>query len=261
MDESLIRSNFKSPNKFHLHVFNEIDSTNSFLVNLGNRNEPEWTIAVAEKQNAGKGRLNRKWESPEGVGLWFSVLLRPDIHPDQSHLVNLLCAISLSDFLEHKIKSATGKDIDINLKWPNDLLIDGKKLSGILLQTSIMAEKVGFLVLGIGLNVNQNINDFPDDLKDRAISLKIITNVEWNRDLLLAEFMEYLYENYNYYFPENQDEILNIYQAKVLYKNEIITLNYDGSHVKGIFKGLSSTGYLILQIGEEEKIITTGEII
>jgi BirA family biotin operon repressor/biotin-[acetyl-CoA-carboxylase] ligase len=261
MNESLIQSYLSSQNKFHLHVFNEIDSTNSFLVNLGNKGAPEWSVAVTEKQIAGKGRLNRKWESPEGVGLWLSILLRPDIHPDQSNLINLLCAMSLSDFLEQKIKSTVETDININLKWPNDLLVNRKKLSGILLQTSIISERVSFLVLGIGLNVNQSVDDFSDELKKRAISLRMITNVELERELLFAEFLEFFYKNYYLYFPENQNEIVNSYRKKVLYQNEMIKVNFNEKQVEGIFKGLTSNGYLILQIGEEEKIISTGEIV
>ena len=261
MDESLIRSKLKSPENFNLHVLDEIDSTNSYLAHLGNKDALEWTVVVAEKQTAGKGRLSRKWESPAGMGLWFSILLRPNIKPDDCHLLNLLIAVLLSDYLEQKIKSVTGKKIDVNLKWPNDLYIDNKKLTGILLQTSITAAKVNFLVLGIGLNVNQDLTDFPNELREKAVSLKMETEKIWNREELFTEFLEFLYKRYNFYFPEKQKEILDLYQKKVLFKNEMITVDFNGNKVKGIFKGLSSQGYLILQSGEEERIITTGEMV
>lgn len=261
MDESLIRSNLKLSENFHLYVLNEIDSTNSFLGQLGNKDALEWTVVVAEKQTAGKGRLSRKWQSPAGVGLWFSILLRPNIRPDDCHLLNLLIAVLLADYLERKIKSITGKKIDINLKWPNDLYIKNKKLAGILLQTSITATKVNFLVLGIGLNVNQGLVDFPNELKKKAVSLRMETDKIWDREELLSEFLEFFHENYNFYFPEKQKEILDLYQNKVLFKNEIITVDFNGNKVEGIFKGLSSQGYLILQNGKEERIITTGEMV
>jgi BirA family biotin operon repressor/biotin-[acetyl-CoA-carboxylase] ligase len=261
MEESLIRTNLSVSKRFRLHVFDKIDSTNSYLVELGRKDGPEWSVAVAEEQVAGRGRMNRSWESHRGVGLWFSILLRPEIKVDYCHLVNLFAALSLSDFLEQKIKSTVGKQININVKWPNDLLVNHKKLCGILLQTNILADRVNFLVLGIGLNVNQTENDFADKIKESAVSLKIATQINWNREELLAQFLGYFYQNYYHFFPERQHELMDLYQEKVLYKNQVVTVSLNGRSVSGVFKGLTPQGYLILNREGEERIISTGEIV
>lgn len=260
MNESLIRSGLRSPDNFKLHVFEEIDSTNSYLLELGKRNSPEWTVAVSEMQTMGRGRLDHSWESPSGVGLWFSILLRPDISAEDCHLVNLLAAVSLANYLERHISNMTGKELNVGLKWPNDLLINGKKLSGILLQSNISAERASLLVLGIGLNVNQTELDFPHEIREKAISLRMITSREWNREELLSGFMEYYYENYYRYLPKKKEEIIELYMKKVLYLDQKISINLNGKMATGVFGGLTPQGYLIIQNGELERIVTTGEI-
>jgi BirA family transcriptional regulator, biotin operon repressor / biotin---[acetyl-CoA-carboxylase] ligase len=260
MDESLIRSGLRSPDHFQLHVFEEIDSTNSYLLELGKRNLPEWTMAVSEMQTRGRGRLDRSWESPSGVGLWFSILLRPNIRPEDCHLVNLLGAVSLADYLERYISNIIGKELNIGLKWPNDLFSNGRKLSGILLQSNISSERTNLLVLGIGLNVNQTKLDFPHAIREKAISLRMLTNREWNREELLAGFLEYYYENYYRYLPKKREEIIELYMKKLLYVDQKISINLSGETVTGVIRGLTAQGYLIIQNGGGERIITTGEI-
>lgn len=260
MNEFVIQSGLKSPDHFALHFFDEIDSTNLYLVEQGKRDAPDWTVAISETQTQGRGRLDRNWESPSGVGLWFSILLRPNIRPDDCHLVNLLSAVSLADYLEQQIRTATGKEVDIRLKWPNDLFINGRKLSGILLQSNILAKRINFLVLGIGLNVNQTETDFPPEIREKAVSLRMATNHEWGREELLAGFLEFFYENYHRFLPLNKKEIIELYLKKVLYMERDITIRINGEIIEGVFKGLTPQGYLILQSGGEEKIITTGEI-
>jgi len=260
MDEFLIRSGLKSPDRFHLRVFEEIDSTNLYLMELGKRDAPEWTVAVSEEQTRGRGRLDRNWESPAGVGLWFSILLRPNIKPDDCHLVNLLSAVSLADYLEQQIRGKMAGNFNIGLKWPNDLFINDKKLSGILLQSNISAERINFLVLGIGLNVNQAEMDFPDEIREKAVSLRMATSHEWSREELLAGFLEFYYENYYRFLAMNKKEIIELYTKKVLYMGEDIIIRMNGETIGGVFKGLTPQGYLVLQSGDEEKIITTGEI-
>jgi BirA family biotin operon repressor/biotin-[acetyl-CoA-carboxylase] ligase len=260
MNESLIRSGLKSFDRFHLHVIEEIDSTNLYLMEQGKKDAPEWTVAISEEQTRGRGRLDRRWQSPAGVGLWFSILLRPAISPDDCHLVNLLSAVSLADYLEQQIRGKMAGDFNIGLKWPNDLFIRGKKLSGILLQSNISAGRIHFLVLGIGLNVNQTVMDFPDKIREKAVSLRMATGHKWSREKLLAGFLEIFYEKYYRFLPLKKKDIIESYLKKVLYMDEEISININGKTIGGVFKGLTPQGYLVLQSGNEEKIITTGEV-
>lgn len=259
MDESLILSGLSDPERFHITAFKEIDSTNAYLMQLGKKGAPEWTVAVSEVQTSGRGRLGRVWHSPQG-GLWFSILLHPDLKPEYSHHINMICALSLADFLENEIKTKTNYQLSIDLKWPNDVLIQKKKLCGILLQSNIISDKINFLVVGIGINVNQTAEDFPGDLRDKATSLKIAGGRDWNRAELLGGFLEYFHKDYHYYLAQS-DLLLDSYLEKVISKGEVISLKQNGNTIKGIFKGLSPQGYLILQQGSEETVITTGEII
>lgn len=261
MDERLIRPHLHLPGQGQLYVFEEIDSTNAFLIKLGRQGAPEWTIAVAERQTRGRGRLRRSWESPAGVGLWFSVLLRPDTTPAYSNLINLLAAVSLANFLEQQIEHRTGKQIPIALKWPNDLFIQEKKLCGILVQTNVTGNKVSFLILGIGLNVNHSLTHFSDEIRHSAISLKMATGCEWNREELLSRFLNHFHNQYRLYQEKGYDPILASYWEKVKFRGELVAVNLNREIVEGLFEGLTPQGFMILRCKDGRRIISSGEIV
>lgn len=159
-----------------LHWFTEIDSTNT--ATLHQAGLAEGAIIAADLQRAGKGRLGRTWQSPPGVNLYFSLVLYPKLPKPQWGGFSLTAGVALAQTL-----SELG--VDVNLKWPNDLQVAGRKLGGILLES-----KGDRLVIGVGLNVNQTV--FSDDLL--ATSLKTISGKAWRRDLLLSRLAEKLFE-------------------------------------------------------------------
>src|SRR6202142_2836025 len=150
-----------------IRVFEQTTSTNDVIEKLARDGVKEGAVVFAESQTKGRGRLGRKWISPERKGLWFSVLLRPDLRPQEATQLTVASATAL----RRAIQSATGLQPEI--KWPNDILIGGKKVAGILTELNAELDKVRYVILGIGIDVNLDANEFPVELKKNATSLKI----------------------------------------------------------------------------------------
>ncbi len=260
MNKAHIEERLSKPELFHFHVYSEVDSTNETLANLARCDAPEWTIVLAETQLRGKGRYHRHWHSPANRGVWMSLLLRPEFDVKYLNLINLLAAWTLAHYLETETRLTRSHKIQIDLKWPNDLLIAGKKLSGILLESSFNGNRIQHVVLGIGVNINQTVEDFPVELRETATSLRILTGVEWQRESLVAGFLELFYENYQRFLPNRYSEIIDLYEQKVLSMGREIMVKTQHESISGIFSELTPEGYLVLNCNGENKIISTGEI-
>ena len=160
----------------------------------------EGAVIVAEHQTAGRGRFDRQWESPPGKGLLFSILLSPDLKSDRMQLIGLMASLGVVDGVEELINAEcppsasnhNSSSVHLQLKWPNDILVDGKKLCGILCETSCDPDGRRFVVAGIGLNVNQSEDDFPPWLRRTANSLYIITKQTQPREKLLGLILSYI---------------------------------------------------------------------
>lgn len=146
--------------------FDTLDSTNNYARGLAERGCADGMTVIAAQQTSGKGRLGRKWESPAGKGIYMSIVLRPHVAPAQTQILTLAAAVAVV----RAIQSTTG--VAAGIKWPNDIIADGRKLCGILLETSCEAERVNYIILGIGINYSQEEKDFPEELREKAISLK-----------------------------------------------------------------------------------------
>ena len=168
----------------------EVDSTNSWARILGSGTAVEGTVCIAESQTRGKGRLGRSWESAFGKGLWFSMILRPRLSPAEIAVITLLTAVTMTQ----AIYEVSG--IQLQVKWPNDLVYDNRKLVGILAELNGEMDLINYLILGIGLNVNQNPADFPPELASKAISLKMIVKQEIARVEVLKRFLEIFEDAY-----------------------------------------------------------------
>src|ERR1017187_8118407 len=149
-----------------IRVFEQTTSTNDVIERLARDGVKEGAVVFAESQTRGRGRLGRKWMSPPRRGLWFSVLLRPDLRPQEATRLTVASATAL----RRAIETQTG--LKPNIKWPNDILIHGKKVAGILTEMSAELDCVKYVVLGIGVDVNLNHSDFPAELRKLATSLK-----------------------------------------------------------------------------------------
>lgn len=165
----------------NMHYFSEIDSTNEAVKRLARSKEVEGTTVIADKQTAGKGRLGRVWDSPSGTNIFMSILLRPQIKPDKASQITLIAGLAMCE----TIREATG--LDAKIKWPNDIVINGKKVCGILTEMSAEIDCINYVVVGIGVNVNQI--EFPKELP-YATSLKIEGQKEYQRGNIIGMFFD-----------------------------------------------------------------------
>ena len=174
-----------------LYFYPETDTTNDRIRELALEGLPEGTLAVAEMQTASRGRMGRAWQAPKDSGIWMSLLLRPDIPPMQASVLTLLTGIAIAEAIEEVT------DVEVGIKWPNDILLNGKKLVGILTEMDCDMEKIHSVTVGMGINVNTKT--FPEDLQDIATSLYLETGREYDRAEIVGCVMKHfeaLYEEF-----------------------------------------------------------------
>lgn len=168
-----------------LYYYEEIGSTNDEAFRLARQGVPEGTVLVAESQSAGKGRMQRVWHSPAGANIYTSIILRPTFEPSRATQISIAAGVAVAETLGGYCPG------NVSLKWPNDVLVAGRKICGILAQMKLSGNTIDFVVVGIGINVNMKREDFPPDIKDIATSLAVETGGETSRMELIIE----LYEN------------------------------------------------------------------
>ena len=234
--------------------FDEISSTNVKAKELAQNNIEDGSIIISERQTLGSGRFNRKWISPRG-GLWFTLVLKPQIPPNEAPKVTQIAAASI-------YKTLKAYDINANIKWPNDIILNNKKLCGILAEMKCDMDSVHYLVLGIGMNVNINKNDFDESTKSIATSLKIELNREFKRVELLANFLKN-FENLYFKFVNNLDlsETISICKNHSnIFGKKAKLITYNNEEIVTCIS-LSDAGDLIVRdnLGNE-KAVLTGEI-
>ncbi|MFR1387427.1 MAG: biotin--[acetyl-CoA-carboxylase] ligase [Anaerotignum sp.] len=171
-----------------IYFYEETDTTNNRARELALEGAPEGTLVVAEKQTAGRGRRGKVWESPLGTGIWMSLVLRPQILPAEASVLTLLCGLATAE----AIKAETG--LSAGIKWPNDILINGKKAVGILTEMDCEMSEVHFVIPGIGINVNTA--SFPPEIADIATSLYLECGKTVSRRRLVHKVLERLEEHY-----------------------------------------------------------------
>ncbi len=198
--------------------YESIDSTNIECKRLANRGEVHGTVVVAEEQTNGKGRIGRSWSSPIGSGIWMSILLRPNIPPIYASKLTLLGAAAV-------YKSLKEMKIESYIKWPNDIVLDGKKICGILTEMNAEIERINYVIMGIGINVNTK--EFPEDIKDKATSIGNYVGQEVDRKAIIASIINNLEQLYNkFIYEEDFSEIINISrEASILLGKEIRIIN------------------------------------
>jgi BirA family biotin operon repressor/biotin-[acetyl-CoA-carboxylase] ligase len=169
--------------------FDSVNSTNTKAKEIASDVE-EGTVLIAEEQTKGRGRLGRNWVSPKGKGIWMSIVIKPDLNPIEASKVTQVAAAAVSEGIRNI-------GVDNYIKWPNDIIINGKKVCGILTEMSGELNRINYIVVGIGINVNNDIDEFPDELKRKATSLKIESGIKIERKKLVAEILNNFEELYN----------------------------------------------------------------
>ncbi len=242
-------------------TFDQLESTNSEAERLARVGESAGTVVVAAEQTAGKGRYRRRWNSPPGLGLWFSVILRPEIEIKYLNLINLTTALAVCDFCNRIIqRSSAAQKIPIKLKWPNDIMFDQRKLCGILLESGIKNSTLEYVVVGIGLNVNHRPEDFPEELRERAVSLRELTGGEWNLKNLLDDLLAFYFDEIEQALHSGYKGIIKRYEEQLLFMNQPVRIELQDKTVSGIIRGIDQFGYLRLESEGREQLITAGDV-
>jgi BirA family biotin operon repressor/biotin-[acetyl-CoA-carboxylase] ligase len=246
--------NTKEIGKKILH-FDTIDSTNSKAKELANNGEEHGTIVVSEEQTLGRGRMGRSFVSPKGKGIWMSIILRPDIDPLRISLITQIAAAAVNTAL-------TQFGVDSKIKWPNDIILKGKKVCGILTEMSGELTKINYVVLGIGLNANIDCDDFTEEIKEIATSLKIQFERDFDRKALMASVInnfEALYDEF-----EKKDDISNtikICKDKSILIGKNIKVIQRNMEIKAKVLDINEEGLLVVEYEDGTiKSLISGEI-
>ncbi|MBQ3193128.1 MAG: biotin--[Oscillospiraceae bacterium] len=220
-EQILSKLSLSYPWKDYFHYFTELDSTNDRLKIMARRGAPHGTVLIADHQTGGHGRMGRSFHSPEGVGIYFSILLRPSCSPQE--LMHLTCATAVA--MCDAVENATG--LRPGIKWTNDLVSGKRKLGGILTELGLnTGGRVDYAIIGIGLNCCHEEADFPEDIRAIAGSLAMVTGKEIDRSTVAAAMMEALH---------HMDSILLTQKDGILsqYRRDCITVGQDISLVRG----------------------------
>ena len=236
-----------------VHHFETLDSTNDLAKELAAQGAPEGTVVVAEAQTGGRGRLGREWNSPPGVGLYVSLVLRPMLPPMELPQITLTTAVAVVRAVRRVAGVAPG------IKWPNDLLFNGKKLGGILTEMETESDRIRYVVVGLGLNVNNP--GFPPELAATATSLTLTAGGTFSRVNLLKAWLEEFEELYGRFLNQGFSEILEEWKCSTVTLGRAVTVRQGSREISGQALDIAPDGALLLRTASGETVrVTSGEI-
>ena len=234
--------------------FDTIDSTNTKAQELAEKGYPSGTLVVADKQESGKGRRGRSWVSPSGTGIFMTLMIKPDINPNNASMLTLVAALAVAK----AITSVTGEEALI--KWPNDIVVNGKKVCGILTEMNAQFDYINHIVVGIGINVHNE--SFPEEISQMASSLMIEAGGKrFHRAQIIAETMSY-FEQYYDTFLKTQDlsAFVREYDELLVNRNKSVRVLDPKEPFDGKAMGITPKGELIVDTWESRKLVSSGEV-
>lgn len=239
-----------------VYYFDKTDSTNTEAKRFANasRSSDHGSLFVAEMQESGKGRRGREWVAPAGTNIAFTLLLRPEFPPNKASMLTLVMAISVTEALEKLCRT------EFQIKWPNDILLNKKKICGILTEMSAEMDYINHVVIGVGINVN-NV-DFPDEIKMTATSLFAETNQKWSRAEIIAEIMHCFEENYKSFLETmNLEWMLAKYNQHLVNREAGVRVLDPAGEYTGIAQGITNEGELVVEKESGEIVnVYAGEV-
>ncbi len=237
--------------------FDSVDSTNTEALRLARDGAVEGAVIVADTQKQGRGRVGRKWVSPPRVNLYTSIILRPSMLPPHAHMLTFLAAVAMAEVIEKVIKKRP------TVKWPNDILVDGRKIAGILLEMDSEIDRVHFVVIGIGVNINLDIDLLPHELRIGATSVSIEAGSDYSR----VEFATALYYALEKWYKivsglgfglDGFAPVVEAWRSYFSHEGKTLRVSSFNDTIEGICVGIDSDGALLLRrpSGEVERIIS-----
>jgi BirA family biotin operon repressor/biotin-[acetyl-CoA-carboxylase] ligase len=224
-----------------LHLLDTTVSTQGDAMRLAEQGAPEGTLVVSEEQTGGRGRQGRKFFSPSGKGVWMSVILRPQQPLQYTSQLTLLAGVAVCRAVR-RVAS-----VEAFIKWPNDLLVDGRKVCGILLESAVEDQRIRYCIAGIGIDVNLDAGDYPEELRPIATSLKEAAGAAVDRTALIAAVMEELEGLYTLYGQEGFKPIGVLWEALSAIVGRRVSVRDNGQPVEGTAEGLDASGALLVR--------------
>lgn len=237
-----------------IYKYEEIDSTNTEGKRLAENGAAHGTVIQAQVQTAGRGRRGRQWSSPKGAGIWFSIILRPDIAPESAPVLTLVAAMAVVKAIQ-RLPGASPQ-----IKWPNDVVMSGKKVCGILTEMSPQRDGVDYMVVGIGINVKQQA--FPPDIMESATSLEqMLPGASVSGELLLAAVLEE-FETYYEKYMKTMDVSLFLeeYHDRLVNKDKEVKVLDPRGEYEGIARGINQSGELLVEREGTLIAVNAGEV-
>ncbi len=238
-----------------IHCLDTVDSTNSYAGSLAEAGAADGTVVLAEEQTQGRGRLDRTWHSVPGLGLWMSIIVRPKIAAANAPGLSLVTGLALAVTIEEQLQ------ISAKLKWPNDCLLSGQKVAGILLDLTTSQKQVNYVVVGVGINVRHGILDFPPDLQETATSLVSAAYRSVDRISFLAAFLARWEQQYLRFLTEGLAPTIAPYTRRC----SLIGCQIDAMVGKSIISGkaiaIDPSGALVITDGTKKTVLTAGEVV
>ncbi|MEH7303501.1 biotin--[acetyl-CoA-carboxylase] ligase [Neobacillus drentensis] len=225
----------------NIHYEESVESTQKIAHRLASEDAPEGTIIIAEEQLAGRGRMARKWHSPKYTGIWMSMLLRPNMPLSNAPQLTLLTAVATVQAIEEMT------DVIPEIKWPNDILINGKKVTGILTELQAEADQIHSIIIGIGINVNQKKDDFPSELQEIATSLFIENKVSVSRAELIRSILKHFEKLYTVYLEKGFLPIKLLWEGYAGSIGKYIKARTLTTTIEGKALGITDDGVLKLE--------------
>ena len=234
-----------------IRYIEECDSTNRIATEWARDGAADGSIVITDHQTAGRGRLARSWSSVPGAGLQFSIVLRPELAVDSLGLLNIVAGSALA-------LAASALGLPGRLKWPNDLILDGRKAAGILAETVPGSDEFAAVVLGIGVNVNHRVEDFPEEIASSATSFRIVAGKEFDRVEVLAAFLGEFGPRYSGLAWARSHEVIGEYRALCDTIGRNVRVHLSDKEIESKALDVDDDGALLLESGQR---ITAGDVI
>ncbi len=225
-----------------LHLLAETASTNTLAMEMASRGAPEGAVVIAETQTGGKGRIGRKWLSPRG-NLYLSVILRPNIPTHKAPLITLMGAVAVASAIREACR------VEAAIKWPNDILITGRKVAGLLTEMSAEPDRIKHIALGVGIDVNMDLNELPPDVRMHATTLAAETGMKIGRAAFLREVLRRL-ELWYRIFLADEAEVLKEWEALNMTIGNRVTVSGLGKTFTGLAQGMDHEGRLAIRLDD-----------
>lgn len=230
-----------------------MSSTNTRAMQLAEEGAPHGSLIVTDRQESGRGRRGRVWETPAGTAIAMTFLLRPQINPNHASMLTLIAAMAVAKGIE----AETG--LQVGIKWPNDIVINGKKVCGILTEMSAQVDYVNHIVIGIGINVQ--VDEFPEELRDMATSLYMELGQKINRAALIEKICEYFEAYYGtFLLTEDLSAIVKEYDAYMINRNQPVRVLDPKEPFEGRARGITNKGELLVDTWDSRRLVSSGEV-